>query len=62
MCVHLSKVEAFLFEIHESVCGSHQGGRSLAYQAISQGYWWLYMQADAEKYIKKCEKCQKFTH
>ena len=33
-CVHPSKVEAFLFEIHEGVCGSHQGGRSLAYRAI----------------------------
>ena len=22
-CVYLSKVEAFLFEIHEGVCGSH---------------------------------------
>ncbi|GMP30974.1 hypothetical protein CsSME_00005384 [Camellia sinensis var. sinensis] len=42
-CVHPSKVEAFLFEIHEGVCGSHQGGRSLAYRAISQGYWWPYM-------------------
>ncbi|XP_028100374.1 uncharacterized protein LOC114299736 [Camellia sinensis] len=35
-CVHPSKVEAFLFEIYESICGSHIGGRSLAYQAISQ--------------------------
>ncbi|CAL5363610.1 unnamed protein product [Camellia sinensis] len=45
-CVHPSKVEALLYEIHEGVCGSHQGGRSLAYRAISQGYWWPYMQAD----------------
>ncbi|KAJ8639949.1 hypothetical protein MRB53_016643 [Persea americana] len=30
-CVHLSKVEDFLYEIHEEICGSHIGGRSLAY-------------------------------
>ena len=30
-CVHPSKVEDFLYEIHEGVCGSHIGGRSLAY-------------------------------
>ncbi|XP_028058479.1 uncharacterized protein LOC114262317 [Camellia sinensis] len=35
-CVHPAKVEAFLYEIHEGICGSHIGGRSLAYRAISQ--------------------------
>ncbi|XP_028061817.1 uncharacterized protein LOC114265248 [Camellia sinensis] len=29
--VHPTKVEAFLYEIHEGICGSHTGGRSLAY-------------------------------
>ncbi|CAL5347547.1 unnamed protein product [Camellia sinensis] len=61
-CVHPSSVEAFLYEIHEGICGSHIGGRSLAYRAISQGYWWPCMQADAQKYVRKCEKCQKFAH
>ena len=61
-CVHPNSVEAFLFEIHEGICGSHIGGRSLAYRAISQGYWWPSMQADAQKYVRKCEKCQKFAH
>ncbi|XP_028087698.1 uncharacterized protein LOC114288396 [Camellia sinensis] len=56
------KVEAFLYEIHEGICGSHTRGRSLAYRAISQGYWWLCMQADAQKYVRRCEKCQKFAH
>ncbi|XP_028084862.1 uncharacterized protein LOC114285981 [Camellia sinensis] len=36
--------------------------RSLAYRAISQGYWWSCMQADAQKYVRRCEKCQKFAH
>ncbi|XP_028125309.1 uncharacterized protein LOC114322227 [Camellia sinensis] len=35
-CIHPRKVEAFLFRIHEGICGSPIGGRSLAYQAISQ--------------------------
>ncbi|KAJ8619484.1 hypothetical protein MRB53_028013 [Persea americana] len=61
-CVHPSKVDDFLYEIHEGVCGSHIGGRSLAYRAISQGYWWPYMQKDAQLYARKCEKCQKFSH
>ncbi|XP_028112767.1 uncharacterized protein LOC114310867 [Camellia sinensis] len=37
-CVHPAKVEVFLYEIHEGICGSHTGDRSLAYRAISQVY------------------------
>ncbi|XP_028072155.1 uncharacterized protein LOC114274435 [Camellia sinensis] len=33
-----------------------------SYRAISQGYWWSCMQADAQKYVRRCEKCQKFAH
>jgi ribonuclease HI len=61
LCVHLNKVRDFLFEIHEGICGSHTGGRSLAHRAISQGYWWPYMQADALKYVQECDKCQRFA-
>uniref|UniRef100_A0A2N9HX24 Integrase catalytic domain-containing protein n=1 Tax=Fagus sylvatica TaxID=28930 RepID=A0A2N9HX24_FAGSY len=59
--VHPDKVRDFLFEIHEGICGSHTGGRSLAHRAISQGYWWPYMQADALKYVQECDKCQRFA-
>ncbi|XP_028052310.1 uncharacterized protein LOC114256828 [Camellia sinensis] len=55
------EVEDFLYEIHEGICGSHTGGRSLTHRAISQGYWWPYMQKDAEAYGKKCEQCQRFA-
>jgi hypothetical protein len=61
LCVHLEKVKDFLFEIHEEICGSHTGGKSLAHRAILQGYWWPYMQADALKYVRKCDKCQRFA-
>jgi hypothetical protein len=51
LSVHPEMVKNFLFEIHEGICGSHLGGRSLAHRVISQGYWWPYMQADALKYV-----------
>jgi hypothetical protein len=60
-CVHPALVQKFLYEIHEGICGSHAGGRSIAHRAISQGYWWPYMQEDAKKYVQICEKCQKFA-
>ena len=36
--VHPDLTESFLEELHEEICGSHTGGRSLAYRAITQGY------------------------
>lgn len=41
-CVLPDKVQGILFEIHEGICGSHVGERSLTHRAISQGYWWPY--------------------
>ncbi|XP_038707287.1 uncharacterized protein LOC120002598 [Tripterygium wilfordii] len=61
LCVHLARVEDLLFEIHEGSCGAHATGRTLAFRAITQGFWWPYMQKDALQYVKKCEKCQKFA-
>uniref|UniRef100_A0A2N9IAX1 RNase H type-1 domain-containing protein n=1 Tax=Fagus sylvatica TaxID=28930 RepID=A0A2N9IAX1_FAGSY len=53
LCVRPEMIQNFLFEIHEEICGSHTGGRLLAHRAISQGYWWPYMQADALKYVRR---------
>ena len=47
LCVHPEASESLLEEIHEGVCGSHTGGRSLSYKAITQGYWWSGMQKEA---------------
>ena len=61
LCVHLDLVQNLLYEICEGVCGGHTGGRLLAYRAIGQGYWWPYMQKDADQYVRRCEKCQLFA-
>jgi ribonuclease HI len=62
LCVHPDVIEDLLYEIHEGICGSHTGGRSLAHRALTQGYWWPYMQKDAVDYVRKCDKCQRFSH
>ena len=33
----------------------------MAHRALTQGYWWPYMQKDAVTYVRKCDKCQKFS-
>ena len=55
LCVHPELTESLLEELHEGICGSHTGGRSLAHRAIIQGYWWPNMQREALKYVRKCD-------
>ena len=47
LCVHPEASESLLEELHEGVCGSHTGGRSLFHRALTQGYWWPNMQKEA---------------
>ena len=61
LSIHLEVVELLLEELHEGICRSHTGGRSLSYRALTQGYWWPNMQKEAQKYVKKCDQCQRFT-
>ena len=40
LCLHPEVSELLLEELHEGICGSHTGGRSLSHRALTQGYWW----------------------
>ena len=35
LCVHPKAVELILEELHEGICGSHTGGRSLSHRALT---------------------------
>ena len=35
LCIHSESTESLLEELHEGICGSHSGGRSLAHRAIT---------------------------
>ena len=61
LCIHPEAVELLLEELHEGICGSHTGGRSLSHRALTQGYWWPNMQREAQEYVKKCNQCQRFA-
>ena len=38
LCVHPDATELILEELHEGICRSHTGGRSLSHRAITLGY------------------------
>ena len=61
LCIHPEASELFLEELHEGICGSHTGGRSITHRTITQGYWWPNMQKEALEYMKKCDQCQRFA-
>ena len=49
LCIHPKASELFLEELHERICGSHIGGRSLSHRVITQGYWWPNMQKEVQE-------------
>ena len=61
LCIHPEVSELFLEELHEGIYRSHTGGKSLSHRALTQGYWWPNIQKEVQKYVKKCDQCQKFA-
>lgn len=50
-----------LEEIHEGICENHIGGKALSLKALKAGFYWPSMLEDAQNYVKKRDKCQKFA-
>ncbi|XP_022854857.1 uncharacterized protein LOC111376148 [Olea europaea var. sylvestris] len=59
-CLKHSESLQALTEVHEGICGNHQGARALAYKLIRYGYYWPSLKKDDVDYVQKCDKCQKF--
>ncbi|XP_056690478.1 uncharacterized protein [Spinacia oleracea] len=60
-CITPEDGDYVLREIHQGACGSHQGSRTTAGKALRAGFYWPTLQADAEKLVRHCEKCQKYA-
>ena len=45
-------------ELHEGICGSHVGGRSLASKVIRAGFYWPSVREDCVRYAQRCKQCQ----
>ena len=56
-----SKAKYIMREIHGGTCGNHTGGQSLAFKALTQGYYWATMKTNCMEYTGKCDKFQQFT-
>ena len=54
VCVHGEKCTRIMAKLHEGICGSHLGGRSLATRTIRAGYYWPTMREDCKRYAQRC--------
>ncbi|XP_056694879.1 uncharacterized protein [Spinacia oleracea] len=60
-CISAYESARMIEEMHEGICGNHQGGKTLALVCQRQGYYRPTMLTDAQEYVKRCEKCQVFS-
>lgn len=60
-CVDIERAQEIMAEVHEGVCSSHIGGRSLAVKVLRAGFYWPSIKKDCLEYVKKCSKCQMFA-
>ncbi|XP_068498259.1 uncharacterized protein [Phaseolus vulgaris] len=58
VCVSGDQCTRIMAELHEGICGSHVGGRSLASKVVRAGYYWLTMREDCIKHTQRCKQCQ----
>jgi len=49
-------------KLHEGICGSHIGIRSLPSKAIHLGYYWPTMRGDCTRYAQQCKQCQQHAN
>ena len=61
-CLGNEEADYVIREVHEWICGNHSGSRSLVHKLVQAGYYWPTMQADAEAYVRACDKCQRFSN
>ena len=47
--------------VHEGVYGPHMNGTVLAMKIARQRYFWLIMETNCVKFVKKCHKCQAYS-
>nr|KYP51935.1 Retrovirus-related Pol polyprotein from transposon 297 family [Cajanus cajan] len=59
-CLAPEQAQYVLREIHEGICGTHSGGRTLAAKVIRAGYYWQTLATDCIEFVQRCQPCQQF--
>ena len=57
-CVDKEKAQTIMKDVNAGVCGPHMNRTVLAKKITRQGYFWLTIESDCVKFVKKCHNCQ----
>jgi len=60
-CVDAKEAEVILKDVHEGTFGTHMNGHSMARKILRAGYFWLTMENDCCRHVRKCEKWQVYA-
>lgn len=61
-CIDGYETDMLIKEIHEGFFGTHANGHTMAKKILRAGYYWLTIESDCLKYVKKCHKCQIYAN
>lgn len=61
-CVNTEESKKILYESHSGVCGGHFGGHATARKIHRMGYFWPTLEHDTIDFVRRCRKCQQFSH
>ena len=59
-CVDKDEAQKIIEAIHEGVCIPHMNGTVMAKKIARQGYFWLTMEMDCVRFVKKYHNCQAY--
>ena len=57
-CVNAQEASIIMIEVHSGVGGPHMNGYVLAKKILPAGYYWLTMERDSIRFVRKCHECQ----
>ena len=57
-CMDRNEADLLMIEVHEGSFGTHSNGHVVAKKMLRAGYYWLTMESNCCKFVKKCHKCQ----
>ena len=57
-CMSGNECARIMSELHEGICGSHVGVRSLASKVVRAGFYWPSVREDCVRYAQWCKQCQ----
>ncbi|XP_072089062.1 uncharacterized protein [Arachis hypogaea] len=58
-CLRNEESDLAMSEVHEGICGTHIGRRSLAAKLLRAGYFWPSLKNDCMKKVQHYDNCQK---